>query len=103
MVLRLQSAVQPVFSSWLDGHAFMQALGYLRLSKMIRYLLSRGTGMLVGECLRQNSAMTKLARGLGFGLIPSVDVETRLFALDLQPFSQAAQSIRASKLPRGQP
>lgn len=41
--------------------------------------------MLAGECLRQNGAMSKLARGHGFQVTPSEDGETQLFALELQP------------------
>ena len=62
-----------------------RGLGYMLLVKMIRYLRSRGTRVLAGECLRQNSAMAKLARGLGFNVTASDDGQTMLFALDLQP------------------
>ena len=62
-----------------------RGLGTLLLAKMVRYLKSRGTRVLAGECLRQNTGMTQLARGLGFRLTPSDDGETMLFALDLQP------------------
>ena len=61
-----------------------RGLGQLLMSKMIRYLTTRGTGVLAGECLRHNSAMTKLARGLGFTLNPSSDGQTTLFTLELQ-------------------
>ena len=50
-----------------------RGLGYLLLAKMVRYLKSRGTRVLAGDGLRQNSAMTRLARGLGFTLTASDD------------------------------
>ena len=68
-----------------------RGLGHLLLAKMICYLRSRGTAVLAGECLRQNGAMSKLARGLGFLVTPSDDGEALLFTLELQPALQPAQ------------
>ncbi len=43
-----------------------RSLGFLLMNKMIRYCRSRGTGELVGDVLRENTGMLKLARALGF-------------------------------------
>ncbi len=68
-----------------------RGLGHLLLAKMIRYLRSRGTVVLAGECLRQNGAMRKLASGLGFQVTPNDDGETLSLALALQPANPPAQ------------
>ena len=47
-----------------------QSLGFLLMKKMIRYCRERGTGELVGDVLRENAAMLKLARALGFETEP---------------------------------
>lgn len=62
-----------------------RGLGKLLMHKMIRYLKDRGTGVLVGECLRQNTGMLALVRKLGFELSADNDDETRAFRLELQP------------------
>ncbi|OGB10808.1 MAG: GNAT family N-acetyltransferase [Burkholderiales bacterium RIFCSPHIGHO2_12_FULL_61_11] len=62
-----------------------RGLGRALLAKMIRYLKSRGTGMLVGECLRQNDAMAALARGLGFSVTSAGEGETMSLTLALEP------------------
>ncbi len=59
--------------------------------------------MLVGGCLRQNGAMSKLGRGLGFQVTPSEDGETLLFALELQPPKPLAQSTCSTDKPREMP
>jgi acetyltransferase len=43
-----------------------RGLGFLLMKKMIRYCRERGTGEMVGDVLRENAAMIKLARALGF-------------------------------------
>jgi len=48
-------------------------LGFLLMKKMIRYCRDRGTGELVGDVLRENDAMLKLARALGFEVQPGED------------------------------
>ena len=73
-----------------------RGLGHVLLAKMIGYLRSRETAVLAGECLSQNSAMTKLARGLGFNVTPSDDGQTMLFALDLQPGNRPTQPTRST-------
>jgi len=45
-----------------------RSLGFLLMKKMIRYCRERGTGELVGDVLRENSGMLKLARALGFAV-----------------------------------
>ena len=79
--LRAEFAV--MVSSELKG----RGLGHAMMTKMIGYLKGRGTGVLAGECLRENHAMARLARGLGFSLTASDDGQTTDFALDLQPQS----------------
>jgi acetyltransferase len=67
-------------------------LGRALLAKLIRYLKSRGTGQLVGECLRQNDAMAALARSLGFGVTLAPSGEAMSLALDLQQGAALARS-----------
>ncbi len=43
-----------------------QGLGHLLMEKMIGFLARRGTRRMVGQILRENDAMRKLARSLGF-------------------------------------
>jgi len=47
-----------------------RSLGFLLMKKMIRYCRERGTGELVGDVLRENAGMLKLARALGFEVLP---------------------------------
>ncbi|MDP2256507.1 MAG: bifunctional acetate--CoA ligase family protein/GNAT family N-acetyltransferase [Polaromonas sp.] len=68
-----------------------RGLGRALLAKMIRYLKSRGTGVLVGECLRQNDAMAALARGLGFSVTSAANGGAMSLSLDLQPVTCPAQ------------
>jgi acetyltransferase len=48
-------------------------LGRMLLEKMIRYCRGRGTQMLVGDVLRENSRMLRLVRELGFTVGSSED------------------------------
>jgi acetyltransferase len=50
-----------------------RGLGLLLMKKMIRYCRERGTLELVGDVLRENSGMLKLARALGFEVQPGDD------------------------------
>jgi len=50
-----------------------RSLGFQLMKKMIRYCRDRGTGELVGDVLRENDAMLKLARALGFEVLPGED------------------------------
>ena len=73
-----------------------RGLGHWLLTKMIRYLRSRGTRVLAGDGLRQNGAMATLARGLGFTLTASDDGQTMEFVLDLQPGNRPTQPTRST-------
>lgn len=59
-------------------------LGQALLAKMIRYLKSRGTTELAGECLRQNEAMATLARSLGFRVTLADGGDAMSLSLNLQ-------------------
>jgi acetyltransferase len=51
-------------------------LGEILMNKLISYCRSRGTGEIVGEALAQNRPLIKLARKLGFEVIPMVEEGT---------------------------
>ena len=91
--LRAEFAV--MVSSELKG----KGLGHAMMTKMIGYLKDRGTGVLAGECLRENGAMARLARSLGFTVTASDDGRTTDFALDLQ--APAAPSTRNPSIAPG--
>jgi Acyl-CoA synthetase (NDP forming) len=61
-----------------------RGLGRLLLERMIGYLAQRGTGRLVGVCLRENDAMAALARCLGFTIEADADRKAVRLSLDLQ-------------------
>ncbi len=61
-----------------------QSLGLLLMHKMIRYCRERGTGELVGDVLRENAAMLKLARALGFETAPGAEGDFVHVRLKLQ-------------------
>jgi acetyltransferase len=61
-----------------------QSLGLLLMHKMIRYCRERGTGELVGDVLRENAAMLKLARALGFETAPGSEGDFVHVRLKLQ-------------------
>jgi len=48
-------------------------LGRLLTDRIIRYARARGTHWLVGEALRENTAMIALARASGFTMTPTED------------------------------
>jgi acetyltransferase len=52
-----------------------RGLGALLLKKMVRYCRDRGTASLVGDVLRENAGMLKLARALGFETVAGDDKE----------------------------
>jgi acetyltransferase len=54
------------------------------MHKMIRYCRERGTGELVGDVLRENAAMLKLARALGFETAPGAEGDFVHVRLKLQ-------------------
>jgi acetyltransferase len=62
-----------------------RGLGALLMRKMIRYCRDRGTAELVGDVLRENRGMLKLARALGFEVLPGDDGEFVRIRLSLQP------------------
>lgn len=66
-----------------------RGLGLLLLRKMIRYCRDRGTGELVGDVLRENGAMLKLAKALGFEVLAGEDREFVTVRLRLQPLAEA--------------
>jgi acetyltransferase len=61
-----------------------RGLGFLLMKKMIRYCRERGTGEMIGDVLRENAAMLKLARALGFETVPDGDNDFVRIRLSLQ-------------------
>lgn len=59
-------------------------LGRLLMNKLIAYWRGRGTMALVGESFRDNHALLKLVRSLGYSVRPSTSAETVMLYLDLQ-------------------
>jgi acetyltransferase len=72
-----------------------RSLGFLLMKKMIRYCRERGTGELVGDVLRENAGMLKLARALGFEVQSGADSEFVRIRLPLQ----AAEGSAAASPP----
>jgi acetyltransferase len=67
-----------------------RSLGFLLMKKIIRYCRERGTGELVGDVLRENAGMLKLARALGFAVESEADQEFVRIRLPLQAAADAA-------------
>ena len=67
-----------------------RSLGFLMMKKMIRYCRDRGTGELVGDVLRENAGMLKLARALGFEILPDDENGFVRVRLPLQADARAA-------------
>lgn len=62
----------------------VRGLGRILVRKMITFLSGRGTQRMVGYVLRENEAMRKLARSLGFEPVASPnDADAVLLALNL--------------------
>ena len=61
-----------------------QGLGRMLLEKLIRYLRSRGTALLVGECLDDNQRLKALAQHLGFEVSASGEGAVLSLRLNLQ-------------------
>ena len=59
-------------------------LGTVLLSKLIRYCRERGTALLIGEALADNTRMLALARDLGFATLRESDTNTVQLRLALQ-------------------
>jgi acetyltransferase len=70
-----------------------RSLGFLLMKKMIRYCRERGTRELVGDVLRENAGMLKLARALGFETAPGAEGDFMRVRLQLQE-SVAAEPPR---------
>jgi acetyltransferase len=66
-----------------------RSLGFLLMKKMIRYCRERGTGELVGDVLRENAAMLKLAGALGFETVAGEDKGFVRIRLPLQEAGSA--------------
>ncbi|MGA8515277.1 MAG: bifunctional acetate--CoA ligase family protein/GNAT family N-acetyltransferase [Burkholderiaceae bacterium] len=75
---RAEFAIQ-VASDW-QG----KGLGRLLLHKLIAYLRERGTAVVTGQCLRENTAMANLAREVGFEVTPESSQDTLALRLPLQ-------------------
>jgi acetyltransferase len=67
-----------------------RSLGFLLMKKIIRYCRERGTGELVGDVLRENAGMLKLARALGFEVEAQGEQEFVHIRLPLQAAAPAA-------------
>jgi acetyltransferase len=76
--LRAEFAIQ-VASGW-QG----KGLGRLLLDKLKAYLRQRGTGEIVGQCLRENADMLSLARDAAFEVTPGPNGDTMILRLTLQ-------------------
>jgi acetyltransferase len=76
--LRAEFAVQ-VASGW-QG----KGLGQLLLRKLTGYLRERGTTEVLGQCLRENTAMASLARTAGFDVAAEASQDTMALRLRLR-------------------
>jgi acetyltransferase len=61
-----------------------KGLGRLLLNKLTSYLRERGTTVVVGQCLRENTAMASLAQRVGFEVSAEVSHDTMALHLLLQ-------------------
>jgi acetyltransferase len=59
-------------------------LGKIMMQKLIDYCRSRGTREIVGEALPQNARLIKLARSLGFEVLPAGAEGVRQLRLQLR-------------------
>ncbi|MEO8387174.1 acetate--CoA ligase family protein [Polaromonas sp.] len=66
-----------------------KGLGRLLLDRLLRYLRERGTAEVLGQCLRENTAMAALARSAGFDVAPDDNADTFSMQLALNPPSTA--------------
>ncbi len=62
-----------------------RGLGRLLLDKMLRYLRTRGTVEVVGECLTENLSVAALARHAGFSVTPGASPDIHVMRLVLNP------------------
>ena len=61
-----------------------KGLGARLMAKLIAYLRSRGTGALIGYCLRENTYMVALAKAEGFEVLPGPSEDTYTLKLPLR-------------------
>ncbi|RPI41350.1 MAG: GNAT family N-acetyltransferase, partial [Betaproteobacteria bacterium] len=74
-----------------------KGLGRILLDKIIRYCRSRGTEIIVGDVLRENTRMLELTRQLGFSVSRSEEPGIMHVTLDLrQALTPSAQPAQAS-------
>ncbi|GBH24008.1 GNAT family N-acetyltransferase [Burkholderia vietnamiensis] len=62
-----------------------KGLGRLMMMRIIEYARSRGTAWMVGEALRENTAMISLAKSCGFAVSPTEEPGVVGFKMKLQP------------------
>ncbi|WP_334053679.1 GNAT family N-acetyltransferase, partial [Burkholderia cepacia] len=62
-----------------------KGLGRLMMTRIIAYARSRGTAWMVGEALRENSAMISLAKSCGFAVSTTEEPGVVGFRMKLQP------------------
>ena len=59
-------------------------LGVLLMDKIIRYLKERGTGVLSGQAMGENTGMAELARSLGFEVTKNYEDDLYDFHMPLK-------------------
>ncbi|AOJ78914.1 GNAT family N-acetyltransferase [Burkholderia ubonensis] len=62
-----------------------KGLGRLLMARIIEYARSRGTAWMIGEALRENTAMISLAKSCGFAVSPTEEPGVVGFKMKLQP------------------
>jgi acetyltransferase len=62
-----------------------RGLGRLLLDKLLRYLRTRGTAEVVGECLPENLSVASLARHVGFSVTTGSSPDILIMRLVLNP------------------
>ncbi|WP_321797885.1 GNAT family N-acetyltransferase [Burkholderia sp. BCC1988] len=62
-----------------------KGLGRLMMTRIIDYARSRGTGWMIGEALRENTAMISLAKSCGFAVSTTEEPGVVGFRMKLQP------------------
>jgi acetyltransferase len=61
-----------------------KGLGRLMMTRIIDYARSRGTGWMIGEALRENTAMISLAKSCGFAVSTTEEPGVVGFRMKLQ-------------------
>ncbi|WP_306716157.1 GNAT family N-acetyltransferase [Burkholderia dolosa] len=62
-----------------------KGLGRLTMTRIIEYVRSRGTAWMIGEALRENTAMISLAKSCGFAVTTTEEPGVVGFRMKLQP------------------